>query len=156
MRRKLEKVRFALMLVVGALLFPVLNFAVKRGLMSSELAIFLLDPSFSWSFSVPAGQTFNPLDGWQYEYLPYPAKITILHRAVLTGMLVTITSGSDTLAEESPVRSGGTAGVIPSAFEAPPITDDAAAGDRLKIRYRNTNAGANNIDGSIEIIPLIG
>ncbi|KKK76614.1 hypothetical protein LCGC14_2861880, partial [marine sediment metagenome] len=29
-------------------------------------------PSFIFTQSVAAGATFNPLVGWQYQYLPWP------------------------------------------------------------------------------------
>lgn len=156
MKRRWDFFWFKVMIALGAVLFPALSWMVAHRIMPRELAVWLLDPMFTWSQSVAAGATFNPLDGWQYEYLPYPCKVEIFHRATLTGMLATVTSGSDTLMEEAPVSAGGTAGVTPGRLNIEPLTDDAAAGDRLKIRYRNTNAGANTIDGQIIITPLIG
>lgn len=110
-------------------------------------------PSFTWSQSVAAGATFNPLDGWQYEYLPWPALVEFFQRATAVGMVATLTSGSDTLQEESPVQAGGTAGVTPNRLNTEPVVDQAAAGDRLKARYRNTSGGAVTIDGMIVITP---
>lgn len=107
-------------------------------------------PSLVWTQSVAAGATFRPLDGWQYEYVPLGGRIQILHRATAVGMRVTITSGSDTLQERSPVPAGGTAGVTPSAQDVPVIGDLVAAGDRLKINYENTTGGAVTVDGIID------
>jgi hypothetical protein len=107
-------------------------------------------PSLTWSQSVAGGAVFNPLDGWQYEYIPTGANLQLLHRATAVGMVCTFTSGSDTLQEEAPVPAGGTAGVIPSQFDVPPIVDAVAAGDRLKLRYRNTTGGAVTVDGQIQ------
>lgn len=107
-------------------------------------------PSLTWSTSVAAGGTFNPLDGWQYEYIPVGARLQLLHRATAVGLVCTFTSGADTLQEEAPVPAGGTAGVIPSQLDVPPIVDDVAAGDRIKIRYRNTTGGAITVDGQIQ------
>lgn len=106
-------------------------------------------PSLTWSQSIAAGATFRPLDGWQYEYVPMGGVIEILHRSVPLGLIATITSGSDTLQERSPVPAGGTAGVIPSAFDVPPIVDEVAAGDRVKISYQNPTGGAIQVDGII-------
>ena len=86
-------------------------------------------PSFPFTAAVLTGATYLPLDGWQYEYLPFPARVEIGLNATAVGMVATVTSGSDTLMEESPIQAGGTAGVIPSPLNTPFMSDDAAAGD---------------------------
>lgn len=111
-------------------------------------------PSFPFTQSVAAGATYLPLDGWQYEYLPYPARVEIGINATAVGVVATISSGSDTLMEEAPVQAGGVAGVIPSPLNTPFMTDDAAGGDRLKIRVRNTSGGAITVNGTINITRL--
>lgn len=111
-------------------------------------------PSFIWSQSVAAGATFNPLDGWQYQYLPWPAEVLVLSRAVAIAMSQVFTSGSETIVEESPVQAGGTAGVTPSSLNTPVQGWHAAAGDLLKIRYRNTSGAAIVVDGIIEVQPM--
>jgi hypothetical protein len=111
-------------------------------------------PSFPFTQSVAAGATYLPLDGWQYEYLPFPAMVEILLNATAVGIVATVTSGADTLMEEAPVQAGGTAGVIPSPLNAAALQDAAAAGDRLKIRVRNTTGGAVTVNGVINITPL--
>lgn len=110
-------------------------------------------PMLTWSASVAAGATFTPLDAadWQYKYLPYAAIVEAIHQATAVGMVVTITFGSDTIQQESPVSAGGTAGQIPSRFTREPITEKALQGDLLKITYRNTTVGAINVEGLIEI-----
>jgi len=111
-------------------------------------------PSFIYTQSIAAGATFNPLVGWQYQYLPWPAEINVLSRATAVGMVQVLTSGSETVVEESPVQAGGTAGVTPSALNTPVQGWHAAAGDLLKLNYRNTSGGAVTIDGIIEAIPM--
>lgn len=110
-------------------------------------------PSFTWSQAVAAGATFNPLDGWNYEFVPRPGVIKILHRATAVGMVATVTSGSDQLLQEAVVPAGGTAGQTPSEFNVAPITDGVSAGDRQAIRYRNPTGGAITIDGIIDYTP---
>ncbi len=111
-------------------------------------------PSFIFTQSVAAGATFNPLVGWQYQYLPWPAEITVMSRAAAVGMVQVYTSGSETIVEESPVQAGGTSGVTPSPLNTPVQGWHAAAGDLLKLNFRNTTAGAVVVDGIIEAIPL--
>ena len=111
-------------------------------------------PSFTFSNAVVAGATARPLDGWQYEYLPFPAEVTVLARATAIAMVQVYTSGSETIVEESPTQAGGTAGVTPSPLNTPVQGWMGAGGDRLKLAYRNTSGATITVDGIIEIVPL--
>ena len=111
-------------------------------------------PSFIYSSSVAAGATFRPLDGWQYQYLPWPAEVTVLSRATAIAMVQVYTSGSETIVEESPVQAGGTAGTTPSPLNTPVQGWLAAAGDLLKLSFRNTSGAAITVDGIIEVVPM--
>lgn len=112
-------------------------------------------PSLTFSLVVPANGVSRPLDGWQYEYLPWPAEVQVLARAVAVGIVNIYTSGSETIVEESPVQAGGTIGVIPSSLNTPIQGWNAAGGDRLKLNYRNTTGAGVQMDGIIEITPLM-
>ena len=96
----------------------------------------------------------NPLSGWQYEYLPWPAAIMLLVRATDVNERMTVYSGSETIQERSPVQAGGTAGVTPSELNTPAVAFQAAAGDRLKLVIDNTTAGTPTVDGVIIANPL--
>ena len=111
-------------------------------------------PNLTWTQSIAAGATFEPLTGWQYEYSPWGGHIEIVHDTVgAGGVVATISSGSDTLQERSPVSGGGAAGSLPSALNQLPISDDIAAGDRLKIFYENTSGAAIVCNGTIVLQP---
>lgn len=110
-------------------------------------------PNLTWTQSIGAGDTFEPLTGWQYEYSPWGGHIEIVHDATAVGVVATISSGSDTLQERSPLSAGGTAGVLPSALDQLPVSDDIAAGDRIKIFYENTTGGAVTANGTIVLQP---
>lgn len=104
--------------------------------------------------NVAAGGTYEPLTGWQYERLPFPALVELAYESDELGFRVTVTSGSDTLAEEQPVSGGGTDGVLP-AFDQPMLEDIAAAGDKIKIRFRETQAsGTGDIMGWVRITQI--
>ncbi len=111
-------------------------------------------PSFIFSQLVAAGATFNPLTGWQYQYLPWPAEVNVLARATAIAMLQVYTSGSETIVEESPTQAGGTAGVTPAPLNTPVQGWHAAAGDLLKLNYRNTSGAGITVDGIIEVVPM--
>jgi hypothetical protein len=104
-------------------------------------------PRLNFTSSVAAGATYQPLSGWQYEYVPLGGIATFVFDAGAVDVVVTITSGSDTLMERSPVDAGGTTGEIPSSFDQDPVIDEVAAGDRLKLLFENTSAGAIVING---------
>jgi len=106
-------------------------------------------PKFSWIQSIAGGATFEPLAGWQYERMPYAAVVKILDSATAVGLVETVTSGSDTLLDESPVPVYGATGVLPSENNVEPLVDQVEAGDKIRVRYRNTTAGAIEAHGSI-------
>lgn len=108
---------------------------------------------FSFKQALTANGTYQPLTGWQYEYLPFPALVEIAYHATDANVVATVTSGSDTLAEESPVQGGATAGTLPD-FDKPCLQDIAAAGDRLKIRFRETAGGTPTAQGWIRLTQL--
>lgn len=112
-------------------------------------------PAFSFSTAMTANGTITPLSDWQYEQVPYPAAVKVIVRATTTGARLTLTTGSETIVEESPVQGGGTAGVTPSELNTPPITFNAAQGDKLKIKVREVAAGTPTVDGIVYIEPLI-
>ncbi len=110
-------------------------------------------PSLTFTQSIAAGAVFDPLDGWNYQYVPRPGIIKLNHNATAVGLVATWTSGSDQLLQESPVPAGGTSGVIPSDFTVPPVVDQVAQGDRQSIRYRNPTGGAIIVNGVVDYTP---
>jgi hypothetical protein len=107
-------------------------------------------PQLNFSQALTANQLgFNPISGWQFEYLPWPAQIIVLIRATDNNERLTVYSGSETIQERSPVQGGGTAGVIPSELNTPAISWIAAAGDRVKLVVDNVAATTGTVDGVI-------
>jgi hypothetical protein len=112
-------------------------------------------PQFTFSTAMTANQLgLNPLSGWQYEYVPWPAQVILIVRSTTTGNRITIFSGSETIQERTPVQGGGTAGVTPSELNTTPIYFISAAGDRLKLVIDEVAAGTPTVDGVIVINPL--
>lgn len=112
-------------------------------------------PSFIFSTALAANASATPLTGWQYQYLPWPAEVTVMARATTVNVVQVYTSGSETIVEESPVQAGGTAGTTPSPLNTPVQGWHAAAGDLLKLNFRETGGAAATVDGIIEVVPLI-
>jgi hypothetical protein len=112
-------------------------------------------PQLNFSQALTANQLgFNPISGWQYEYLPWPAQVILLVRATDGNERMTVYTGSETIMERSPVQAGGTAGVTPSELNTPAVAFQAAAGDRLKVVIDNTTAGTPTVDGIIIANPI--
>lgn len=112
-------------------------------------------PSLSFSQALTANQLgFNPASGWQYEYLPWPAQVTLLVRATTVNTRLTAYSGSETIQERSPIQGGGTAGVTPSPLNTTPVDWQAAAGDRIKLAIDEVAAGTPTVDGLLIVEPL--
>ena len=112
-------------------------------------------PQLNFSQAMTANQLgFNPASGWQYEYLPWPARMLLLVRSTTGGNRVTVYSGSETVQERSPVQAGGSAGVTPSELNTPAISWLGAAGDRVKIVLDEVLGGTPTVDGVIIANPL--
>lgn len=116
-------------------------------------------PSFPVSQALTANQQgFNPLTGWQYEFIPMAwrkgALVRIFGRATTNGARLTVFSGSQTIQQRAPVQGGGTAGVTPTVFTTPPIEFVAMPGDRLILSFDETLAGTPTIDAIINVDPV--
>ncbi len=109
-------------------------------------------PQLNISNTATAASVVNVIAGWQYEYLPWPARIKLLIRATIVGVTLVVFSGSETIMEESPIQAGGTAGGTPAELTTPPIVFDAPGGDRLKFNVRFP--GAATVDGIVWAFPL--
>lgn len=111
-------------------------------------------PVIQGSVSVNASSTTdNVLTGSQYEFLPYDAAIEfgIMGDANAADLRCDVYSGQDVLAENMQPASQNRMPIYPDDF---PLTDVAAAGERLKLRVRNSNAGAaRTLFYSIRITP---
>ena len=100
------------------------------------------------------GATINPLQGNQYEYLPFDALVEI---AVLADAgdtwLGTIFSGSDVLMQNSLVDALALATpiVYPDHFT---LQDVAAAGERLGIQLTNNTGAVADVRTAVRITPL--
>lgn len=96
----------------------------------------------------------NVLSGSQYEFLPYDAQLEfgIVGDANAADLRVDVYSGQDVLMENAEPSAQNRIPVYPDDFG---LTDVAAAGERIKIRVRNTNgAAARTLLYSVRITPL--
>ncbi len=115
-----------------------------------------MSPQLNFSQALTANQLgFNPLSGWHYEFLPWPAEVILLVRATSGDGRITVFSGSETIQERSPIQAGGTAGVTPSELNTPAIAFIAAAGDRLKLSIDNAAGLTPTVDGIIIVNPAL-
>lgn len=105
-------------------------------------------PMFTFSQSIAAGATAQPLGSWNYRFPPKPALFELLINATATGIVQNVTTGPESIVQsESPVSAGGTAGVLPARLNTEPIVDMVSAGEELVLNLRNTTAGAITCNG---------
>jgi len=102
--------------------------------------------TFNFRSSVGASSTYLPLTGWQYEYAPWFAKLVLLIQSAQTDSTMQITSGTETIQENSPIMQN--TGQL-SAINVPAVAWRAAAGDRLKILVNTVTAAV--ISGQLTI-----
>jgi hypothetical protein len=112
-------------------------------------------PLIQFAQVMTANGTAEPLSGSQYEYLPWPAQVEIaMNCSAAAQVVATVSSGAETLQEEATVQVVTTASV-PPPFDQAQLMDIAAAGDRLKIRLRETAAATPTVFGWVRITPLV-
>jgi hypothetical protein len=110
-------------------------------------------PRFTFNTAILTGATANPLNGWQYEYLPWNAVVRVLAQTTATGVVLGIFSGSETIQQESPVDASGAANKLPNSFIVEPIGFRAPGGDRLLLNFRNTTGGTLSVTGVVDVNP---
>lgn len=96
----------------------------------------------------------NLLQGSQFEFLPYNAALSFGINGDTNGtdLRVDVYSGQDVLAESIPCNTVNRIPVNPDDFL---LQDVAGAGERIKIRVRNTNgAAARTVFYSLIITPI--
>lgn len=105
--------------------------------------------------NVPASSTVdNAISGSEFEFLPFDASVSIgitAPAAAAAGdILADVTSGSDILASDFGVPNLGTVDVTANLY----LSDIAAAGERLRIKLRNTTATARICQVMVRIDPI--
>lgn len=96
----------------------------------------------------------NLLSGSQFEYAPYNALVEFGLNGDANGadMRVDVYSGQDMLTEQMALNVKAALPVYPDDFL---LQDIVAAGERIKVRARNTSAaGARTVYYSIRMTPL--
>jgi hypothetical protein len=102
--------------------------------------------------TIPLGGVVeNTIAGSAFEYLPRPALVEcgVVQIDGVAGICVgDVSSGADILAESMPLqlRAGGI-----SVQDDVYLEDQALAGDRLKIRVRNTDVAARTVQTFVRL-----
>lgn len=94
-----------------------------------------------------------PLQGNQYEFLTFPAKLEFAIQADATGVLATVYSGSDLLMQEGPVQLG-TINVQPKYPDDYFLQDVGDVQDRINVILRDTSGVARTVMTTVIITPL--
>lgn len=108
-------------------------------------------PRLNFSQALVANTPIDVLANWQYQYIPRAGVLNICVRSTTSTSKYTLSAGSDSLAEQQPVPAGGTAGQTPTPFNSPVLSENVAAGDRLKLLLVDT--GAATVDGFVDYQP---
>lgn len=95
----------------------------------------------------------NPLQGTQYEFLPFNARVEVAVVADAAGVNATVFSGSDILQQQGSVtiKAANAAPVYPDDFH---LEDAALAGERIAVILNNTTAGAINVETIVKLSPV--
>jgi hypothetical protein len=106
-------------------------------------------PVISTTNAVLTGATnTNTIAGSAFEFARVPELINIGVTQSATGGFVTITNGSDIIAEEFEPYIATTYAIIPDQMY---FSDYAAVGDRLVIKYRNPTGGTLTVRTLVQI-----
>jgi hypothetical protein len=111
-------------------------------------------PLISDTRSLGANATIdNVLAGSQFEFLPFDAMLQfgIVGAGALGAILADVYSGQDVLMESAPISILARFPVFPDDFT---LDDVAAAGERIKVRLRNTTGAAVVVNTAVKITPI--
>jgi hypothetical protein len=96
-------------------------------------------PTIKRTVVLEAGESANPIQGSQYEFLPWPALLEFIALATGTAVEGSIFTGSDVLLE--PTELDQRAITEPLNWDDDPIVQDVVGGgERLGVQVRNTHA----------------
>lgn len=103
--------------------------------------------------NIAALATVFPLQGQQYEFLKWPARVQFAIVANAAGIVATVYSGSDLLQQRGPAVVKATPTVYPDDF----FLDDAAdAGERLSVELNETaNVATTDTETTVIVTPLL-
>lgn len=113
-------------------------------------------PTIRTKTTVPfGGAPVYPLQGDQYEYLPFPARVQFAIVG-LTGATIdtraTVYSGSDVLQQNGPITTKTTVAVVnPDDFM---LDDVAGQGERLNVVLTNSGSANDTVEVVCIITPL--
>lgn len=93
----------------------------------------------------------NVLAGSQFEFLPYHAQLMFALNGSAVGLECDVYSGQDVITERMAVNAQNRFPVNPDDYN---LSDVAAAGERIKVRVRNTTGGALTLFYGVNINPL--
>lgn len=109
-------------------------------------------PQIQKTASVAANTTVdNVLTGSQFEFLPFNAALDFGLVGSATGLQADVYSGSDMLCEGLDLSTQNRFPVFPDDYT---LSDVAAGGERIKVRIRNTTAGALTYFVGVRITPV--
>lgn len=109
-------------------------------------------PTIKTQVTVPANGTVdNALASNQYEFLPFDAEVEFGIVGAAVGLVMDVYSGADTMIESGTVSSANRSPIYPDDFD---LVDVAAAGERLKVRLRNTTGAGIVANVTVRITPL--
>ena len=101
-----------------------------------------------------AGATVNPLQGSQYEYLPWDALVEFaIYADTADTWTISVFSGSDVLMQSStaPILATASPIIHPDHFF---LQDVAAAGERLGVQAVNGTGGIASFRTMVRVTPL--
>lgn len=105
------------------------------------------------STNIAANGRVFPLQGSQYEFLPFPAQVAFAIVANAAGIEADVFSGTDVLQQASPVTVKATSPVYPDDFM---LTDIAGAGERLSVVLHETaGVATTDVETVVIITPLV-
>lgn len=109
-------------------------------------------PLIQQQLTIPANSVNdNVIAGSQFEFLPYNASLRFALNGSAVGLVADLYTGQDVLAEQMLINTLNRVPINPDDFL---LSDVAGAGERVKIRVRNTTGGALTVFFAVMIDPI--